>query len=181
MATKTGDTNMDHFDPLLDDELADALDWAGYDFTALPVATREGYWADCDFSGAKATGISWTNAYLRNANFNGADLRGVDFCASNLSEVDFRDADLTGASLELATVTRSLFRGAKLPELKAFKGTFVGFGNAENIARRTGLPLEYVEYAQRTSQEVIDRLDAQRVESIYMEKDWAKPRGLDKN
>ena len=183
MATKTGDKTMNttpHFDPLLDDELADALDWAGYDFNALPVATREGYWGDCDFSGAKAVGISWTNSYLRSANFRKADLRGADFCAALLSGADFRDADLTGASFELATISRTNFRGAKLPELSAFKGAFVGHGKVEHIARRTNLPMRYVEYAYKTSMEVIARLEAQRTESIYMQNDWASPQSIDK-
>ena len=169
----------EHLDPTLDDELADPLDWAGYDFVALPVATKEGYWGDCDFRAAHAPGTSWTNSYIRAADFRGANLRGADFCAAFLASADFRDADLTDASFELASLSCANFRGAKLPPMEAFRNAFVGRGKAVRIASRIGLPLAYVEFAQEGSFAVLARMEAQGMRGIYVQNDWAIPNAVD--
>jgi hypothetical protein len=163
------------------DELADPLDWAGYDFEALPVQLREGYWADCDFTGAKARNTKWNLAYLRDANFTNADLRGADFYGAYMTGVDFTGADLTGASFEMATLVDAKFgKCAALPAPAAFHTAYVGRRTRERLIARTGLPAGIVDLAVQSSDEFSARCEALGTTPQYMRADPALSDAVDK-
>ena len=147
--------------------MTDHLDWRGYDFSALPVCTRGTYWADADLRGANSPVRDWTNAYARGANFARASLVGSDFCSAYLGAANFTHADLTGVCFELAALTRAKFHGAKLPHISAFTQAFVGKGDPEAIAKKSGLPLDYVLHAQATSLPIVEGCEAAGTQSPY--------------
>jgi uncharacterized protein YjbI with pentapeptide repeats len=143
------------------------LDWAGYNFSALPVATRGGLWSGCDMSNAIAPDTDWSFAVCVAVNFAGADLRGVNFTGADLRQCDFTGADLRGATFDMAILTDATFAGARLPEVDAFARAYVGRRSKAAAIRRTGLTAAIVDHAMATSTELNDRIRAVGAEGIY--------------